>query len=331
MVKVGLIGAGAIARAHFKGWAQLQMGGEAVVRGVCDIDRGRAEMVAANLGAESVHEHWGDLLKSDVDAVDICLPHHLHREAILDAAEAGKHVLVEKPLCVSLAEAEDIRKARRQNGITIMCAHNQIFHPAVQRARDLIREGRIGRVLTARTVDCFHISRTQEEWGWRAKLSLAGGGCLIDTGYHPSYLLLFLVGQRPTGVVAMNHNYLQPLIEGEDTASVLVRFEGGAVGNIFTSWAEDVPGASWQFQVTGEAGQVYGRGNRIFLKPLKSEPIEETLTGSDAFEAEIGHFVKSLEAGTDPMQTEEDGISVLKVILAAYESDREGRLVKLDG
>lgn len=329
MIKVGIIGCGIIAQAHAKGWAQIQMEGKAQVLATCDADRGRAGLVAEKLGADAVYDRWEDVLRSDVQAVDICLPHFLHRDAIVAAAEAGKHVMIEKPLCLSLKEAEDIREAKQKSGITIMCAHNQLFHPAVGHARKAIEEGRIGKVLSARTVDCFHISRTAEQWGWRAKVATAGGGCLIDTGYHPSYLLLYLVGARPTAVAAMNGNYAQPMIEGEDSANVLVRFEGGAVGNIFTSWAWDVPGSSWQFQVTGEKGQMYGRGSRFFFKPLKSEPIEESMTAVDAFEAEVAHFVACLEGGTRPLQTEEDGITVLKVILAAYESNQEQKVVQI--
>lgn len=329
MIKVGIIGCGGIAQAHAKGWAQAQMEGRAQVLATCDADLVRAEMLAEKLGAGAVFEAWEDVLRSDAQAVDICLPHYLHRDAVVAAAEAGKHVMIEKPLCLSMKEAEDIRAARRRNGITIMCAHNQLFHAAVGHARKVIQEGMIGKVLSARTVDCFHISRTAEQWGWRAKLDTAGGGCLIDTGYHPSYMLLHLVGDSPTAVAAMNGNYSQPLIEGEDSANVLVRFAGGAVGNIFTSWAWDVPGSSWQFQVTGEKGQVYGRGSRFFFKPLQSEPIEESLTPVDAFEAEVAHFVACLEEGRTPLQTEEDGITVLKVILAAYESNREQSVVKI--
>ena len=329
MTKVGIIGCGGIAQAHAKGWAQAQMEGRAQVQATCDADLGKAELLAEKLGAGAVFDGWEGVLKSDVQAVDICLPHYLHRDAIVAAADAGKHVMVEKPLCLSMEEAEDIRVAKRRSGITIMCAHNQLFHSAVGHARRAIQEGMIGRVLSARTVDCFHISRTAEQWGWRAKLTTSGGGCLIDTGYHPSYMLLYLVGEKPTAVAAMNGNYLQPLIEGEDSANVLVRFEGGAVGNIFTSWAWDVPGSSWQFQVTGEKGQVYGRGSRFFFKPVQSDPIEESLTPVDAFEAEVAHFVACIEEGKPPLQTEEDGITVLKVILAAYESDREQKVVKI--
>ena len=331
MVKVGLIGCGSIARHHVKGWERVQEKGLARVSATCDADAGQARVMAEQLGSAKAFDRWEPLFEEDLDAVDICLPHHLHRDAILAASEAGAHVLVEKPLCLTLQEAGEIRNVRKRSGISIMCAHNQIFHPAVVQARKAIEAGRIGRIFSARTLDCFHISRTQEEWGWRANLSTAGGGCLIDTGYHPSYLLLHLVGEKAESVFAMNGNFGQPLIEGEDSANVLVRFQSGAVGNIFTSWAGDPPGAGWQFEVTGEKGQVYGRGTQFFFKALKSEPVEEILDVSDAFEAEITHFVECIEKDSKPLQTEEDGIEVLKVILAAYTSDREGRVVTLDG
>ena len=93
-----------------------------------------------------------------VDAVDICLPHHLHKDAIVAAAEAGKHVLCEKPLCLTVAEADAVSKAVASSGITLMCAHNQLFLPAVAKAREMIQGGVLGKVYEARTTDSFFLS-----------------------------------------------------------------------------------------------------------------------------------------------------------------------------
>ncbi|MFT3789034.1 MAG: Gfo/Idh/MocA family oxidoreductase [Tepidisphaeraceae bacterium] len=107
---------------------------------------------------------------NDIDAVDICLPHHLHAPAILDACAAGKHVLCEKPMCVSLAEADQIAAAVKRAGVTYMSAHNQLFMPVVQEAKKRIDAGVIGDVRFIRSQDCFRAGGPtgNPNWGWRA-------------------------------------------------------------------------------------------------------------------------------------------------------------------
>ncbi|HHX40073.1 MAG TPA: Gfo/Idh/MocA family oxidoreductase [Armatimonadetes bacterium] len=328
MLKVGIIGCGGIAHAHADGW--LAAGDLAKVTAVCDVDPGNRAKMAEKVGGAEGFTDWSEMLaKADLDAVDICLPHHLHKAAIVAAADAGKHVLCEKPLCISLAEAAEIVAAQGRNGITIACAHNQIFTPCVQRARQLLDEGVFGRVLSVKTADCFRISRDQQTWGWRASLATAGGGELIDTGYHPSYLLLYLAGSRPKQVTAMVQNFDQPLLEGEDSANVLVRFENGAMGQIFTSWSWEWPGGFWKFHVIGEKGQMWGSGQQFFRKMLGQDVEREELPPMNGFHAETRHFAECLASGARPVQSEEDGIAVLRVILGAYEASREGRVVAL--
>src|SRR5213076_2355522 len=101
-----------------------------------------------------------------IDAVDICLPHHLHKDAIVAAAGAGKHILCEKPLCLTLEEAEVVTDAVRESGVTLMCAHNQLFLPTVVAAREIVRSGKLGKVYAARTTDVFAIGFTAETIGW---------------------------------------------------------------------------------------------------------------------------------------------------------------------
>jgi predicted dehydrogenase len=133
----------------------------------------------------------------EIDAVDICLPHHLHGPAIIDAAAAGKHIICEKPMCMSLKEADEIAAAVSKAGVTYMSAHNQLFMPVVQEAKRMIESGELGRIMWLRSQDCFRAGGdgpTPFKGSWRANLKTQGGGELIDTGYHPSYRLLYLAG-----------------------------------------------------------------------------------------------------------------------------------------
>ena len=201
-IRIGLIGAGGISGVHLKGYQRIT--GDAQVVAVADVAIENARRRAAEAGEADVFTDYHDMLATaDLDAVDICLPHHLHADAIIAAARAGKAILCEKPLCLTAAEAKAVREAVASAGVTLMCAHNQLYFPAVARARRLIDEGALGHVYELATADSFHHTFNASTMGWRADRSMIGGGELIDTGYHPTYLLLHLAGSEPVEVTAM--------------------------------------------------------------------------------------------------------------------------------
>jgi predicted dehydrogenase len=210
-----------------------------------------------------------------------------------------------------------------------MCAHNQIFTPAVQRAKELLTEHNLGRIYEIRTVDAFRLSWDTGNIGWRGKKETMGGGELIDTGYHPSYLLLYLADSIPIEVAGMLSTYRLHSLEGEDSAQVLVRFADGSLGNIVTSWAYDPPPGNWRFQIIGERGHISGWRNHLHYRINGGELEKIALPEVNAFNAEIAHFVACLRNKQTPVQTELDGIRALKVILAAYQSQIEKRIVAL--
>src|SRR5207248_5652486 len=167
-IAVGIIGAGNIAGQHIPGY--LQAAEHAQVTAIADVDGARASKYTAQLGSVQVFLDYRDMVASpNVDAVDICLPHHLHKDAIVAAAAAGKHILCEKPLCLTLEEAAAVTGAVATAGVTLMCAHNQLYLPAVGAARQMIREGRLGKVYAARTTDVFALQLNEETLGWRAR------------------------------------------------------------------------------------------------------------------------------------------------------------------
>ncbi len=328
MLKVGMVGCGDIARAHANAW--LTLADKATITAVSDVAEESARALAQRVGGAVVYTDFQRMIEeADIDAIDICLPHHLHRDAIVAGARAGKHIICEKPLCLSLDEAEEIAGAVRSGGVTMMCAHNQLFDPAVEKARQMLAEGALGKIFLARTCDCFRHTKPLAEWGWRAASKTMGGGCLIDTGYHPSYLLLNLVGQEPVEVAAVSGRYHISSLEGEDSALVIVRFADGAMGEVLTSWAWDWPDGSWQFQIIGEKGQLFGRGRKLLFKPIGWQPATLELPERNSFAAELGHFADCIANGRQPLNTHVHGTQVLKLILGAYESIREKRLVSL--
>jgi len=323
IVRVALIGSGGIAAAHVNGFKKHADKIKCVA--MVDVSEDNLKKRQEQYG-QSVRTFgdWKVMLKEmkgEIDAVDICLPHHLHGPAILDACAAGKHVLCEKPMCMSLAEADQIAQAVKTSGVTYMSGHNQLFMPVVQEAKRMIDAGEIGRVLWLRSQDCFKAGGDagHVNWNWRADKKTQGGGELIDTGYHPSYRLLHLAGAKVEKIVCTMGRYVQP-IEGEDTASVQVRFENGAIGEILTSWAFANPYGSNQIHVIGEKGQIFGSENALnFLPKGFTEPAKRTFEAVATFEAQMGHFADCLKEGKRPIHSVEEGRAVLELILKASE------------
>jgi predicted dehydrogenase len=331
MLNVGIIGCGGITEWHVKGWQAIST--MAQVAALCDVNPAGVERYSQMLGnnPEKFSDFKALLKNPQIQAVDICLPHHLHKDAIIAAADAGKHILCEKPLCNNMQEAAEITRAIERNKVKLMCAHNQIFDPVVRAAKKAAGEGAIGKIYNTRTCDCFQVTDrpTLEHWGWRAKLATAGGGCLIDTGYHPSYLLLFLAPAPAVEVTAITAHHSPNPIEGEDTAQLLVRFADNSTGFLITSWGHNVPNGTWQIHLIGENGQIYGRGSDLYIHPRGKDAQKITLEKKHAFHEEVAHFASCIAANETPIQTHQHGIDVLKLILGAYQSEKEKRTIRL--
>ena len=329
-IRVGIIGGGSIADSHVDGY--LLAGDRARVTAIADIDAEHARHHADRVGGATIFTDYHEMIASGmVDAVDICLPHHLHKDAIVAAAGAGKHILCEKPLCLTVPEAKAVRQAVSASGVTLMCAHNQLFLPAVARARDIIRQGGLGKVYEARTTDAFANPLDPATIGWRADRATSGGGELIDTGYHPTYLLLHLVDSPPVEVAAMLSRHRLDFLEGEDSAQVLVRFADGSVGTIMTSWAYEPASTTEKFSVVGRDGSLWSDGSTLHLEPRDGEAVVQRFPepAPHTIALEVVDFIACLREGRRPINTEVEGIAVLKVILAAYASVEQKRFVAL--
>jgi predicted dehydrogenase len=321
-IKLALIGAGGISQAHAAGILAHQDKIECVA--LCDVSEANLEARARQLGGEPRRfQDWKKMLSvlgSEVDAVDICLPHHLHAPAILDAAAAGKHILCEKPMCTSLEEADRIVAAVKQAGIVYMSAHNQLFTPAVREIKRMMDEGAVGQVYWIRSQDSFRANPGIFRNAWRANFKQQGGGELIDTGYHPTYRLLYLAGGDVAAIRGTMGRYTQP-IEGEDTASVQVRFKNGVIGEILTSWAMNRPYGTHDLHVVGELGEIFGTGDQLYHLPLGFKtPSEKALPHVETFHEQMKCFADCILTGAKPPHGPDEGRQVLQIILEAAQS-----------
>lgn len=319
-IKVGLMGGGGIADAHIRGYRAYA---DAIkVTAVADVADETARGRAAELDAAAYTDFRQMILEAELDAVDICLPHYLHAEAIVAAAQAGKHILCEKPLCLTVEQADQVRQAVSAASVTLMCAHNQLHLPAVAKAKELLDQGVLGTVYEVRTTDSFYNDFHPESMGWRGSVVTSGGGELMDTGYHPTYLMLHFAGGSPMEATALLSRHRLSFMEGEDSAQVLVRFDNGVVGQLVTSWAYDPPPGTERFSIVGDSGTLRSDGISLTLTRRGSSSETYDFAVVDTYALEIGHFADCLRTGRRPLHTEKEGIDVLCLILAAYEGAR---------
>ena len=319
-LRIGLIGAGGIAARHVAAYRALA--GRAELVAVADPLPDRASAMAEPFGARTFRTYQDLLEHTDVDAVDICLPHHLHAPAVIAAARAGRHVLAEKPLCRSLEEAETLSAEVDAAGITMMCSHNRLFSPVARRARAVLAEHPFGRIYEVRATDCFRNEARPADLGWRTDARLSGGGELIDTGYHPAYLVLALAGGAPVAVTAMTSRHRLGFLDGEDSAQVLVRFDNGVVGHIATSWAYRPPESFEFFAVVAERGHLAATRTRLTYQIDDEPAVVLPFEKGDDIAGAVEHFVECLEQGRRPLHTHHEGAQTLGMITAAYESVR---------
>jgi predicted dehydrogenase len=344
-LKVGIVGSGWMGHVHARAWRSNAPRAEVVA--VADVSPQRAAHLAAECGDREV-TIYADLktmlAETDLDAVDICLPHHLHTEAILTAAGAGKAILCEKPLCMTLEDLVMIRAALAESGSVFMAAHNQLFQPSLIEARRLLASGALGRTFVVRSIEAvqnrgfdigyvpIELGGGESPWAWRADPQRMGGGEVIDTGWHATYRLLALADDRPVEVTAMMDRFAVKQLTVEDTGVLLVRFASGAIGEILTSWAFSPVGA-WHFEVAAEHGSLAGGKTRL-VHQLHGwpEPVEFTKIPDDlpqTFASEITHFLDVIQHGTAPQASFDHAARVLQLTLAAYTAAAEHCVVAL--
>ncbi len=332
-LRVGVVGAGWMGHVHARAWAENAPRGE--IAAITDVSPERARHLAADIGREvAIFADLETMLAgADVDAVDICLPHHLHFGAILAAARAGKAILCEKPVCTSLEDASAIREALQASGSIFMAAHNQLFQPSLIEARRLLASGSLGQPFVFRSIEAGQnrgfaagrhptdIGGGESPWTWRADVARMGGGEVIDTGWHAAYRLLALADDRPVEVTAMMDRFAIKQLAAEDTGVILIRFASGAIGQILTTWAF-APVGNWHFEVGAEHGSLAGNQSRLVHQlhgwPEAVEFARFTHSLALTFASEVTHFLDVVQRGEPSQASFERAARVLQLTLGAY-------------
>lgn len=318
-LRVGIVGAGYIAGAHAGGYAALP-GVEIVA--IADPVEAKATALAARVGARPVTS-LAELLPLDVDAVSVCTPTPTHSSLVLEALAAGCHVLCEKPIALTLAEADRIVAAADAASTQVMIGHVSRFEPDHRRAQELVAAGRLGQL----HMSSQSITSSAPGWserGWLTDPQLSGGP-IVDLAVHSFDYLAWLHRSEPVRVSA----FASDTAAGPSTyAVVTLRFADGAIGTVETSWAHPpAHGLQVVTEVAGSAGRLEWTYSGVSLGSLVTSDGAVTHLdplGSRGFRAEIAAFVAAIRDNTAVPVPPAAGRAALRTALAALESVRLG-------
>ena len=329
VVRIGLIGCGGISREHIS--AYLKLKGKAEVVATADLVEERAMNASRAVGAETHYTDYRDILRRpDIDAVDICLPHHLHAKVAVEAAEAGKHILCEKPIARSLKEADSMIDAARRYGVKLMIAENWRFLSQVNVAKQVVENGELGTVFLAKS-SLISFPGDLVPSGWKLYAEKVGGGVSIDSGIHNVDMVRWVIGEVKT-VTALTNRLVRTEITGEDTGCILFRHVSDTVSVLTLTWAARFSAdKEYPLKIYGSEGALAWPAwdNRVMVYKDGECRVIKTKPFSESFRAEIEHFATCIELDETPLTCGEEARRDLQLVLAAYESAKTGRTVRV--
>lgn len=337
-LRIAIVGAGVIGAVHARLVATL--GDFGFLAAIIDVDETRGRALAEQYGV-AFHTSAREAYRVErIDVAAVCLPSAHHADAAIEALEAGVHVIVEKPIDISVEAADRVRAAERASGRTVSVISQRRFQPVASFIRRSIDEGALGRVTSGVVESAFFRPQEYYDSGdWRGTLAIDGGGALMNQGIHALDLLLWMLG-RPVSVSAKTGRLAHENIEVEDVAGAVIEFESGAIGLLLASTAA-YPGLPVRLAVHGSAGTAVmeNDGLSFFTSASAAQPEGDTLIEHDVPEGwsdvDMAHrrqyldIADAIVSGRSPAVTTGDGRRALQVVLAVYESARTGRPVDL--
>ena len=335
MVRFGIIGCGTISSIFLGAVKQLP---EAEVTRAFDADPGRAKTFAEKAGAAACASMDELFSAPDVDAVYIGTPSGTHADLAVRAANAGKHIVVEKPIGITEEQLAAIGTACRKNKVKL-CAISQLyFSDDYQKMKKALAAGRFGKVFLADLeMKYFRSDEYYRNGGWRGTWKFDGGGALMNQGIHGVGLLLGLMG-APKSVTALTRTFVHP-IEVEDTAAAIVEFQSGAIANIIATTSVQpakprvltVHGTKGtvtltedkitEWSVAGEAGKEEHSG------PIRSSASNPADLSSELHRRQLSDFIHAVETDGRPALGVAEGRMPVDLILGIYRSSKEGKTI----
>jgi predicted dehydrogenase len=337
-VGFGIVGGGMIGAVQA---AAIQQISGAKLVAVCGRDVTRTAEFAAKLGCTAYTDYERFLQHPGLQIVNICTPSGTHADLGIRAAEAGKHVLTEKPIEINLERADALIEACDRAGVKLGVIFQSRFLPAVQRIKQAVDEGRFGELMLGDAlVKWYRASEYYAPGTWRGTLKMDGGGSLINQAIHTVDLLRWIMGPAESAF-AMKAALRYPHIEAEDTLVGTVKFQNGALG-VVQATTSAKPGFKRRLEISGERGTVILDGDAISVWAIDGEDSNlgeaEQLTDGSANPAAIsneGHrrqiedMMQAVIENRAPMIDGREGRKSLELVVALYAAANEGKPVRL--
>lgn len=332
MIKVGLIGAGVMGRTHRDAYTRLKT---AQLKTICDHNLEKAKNLAGP-NVKVTMDYQEILRDPEIDVVDVCVPTYLHKEVVLAAAAAGKHVFCEKPIALTVEDAKEMIGACEKAGIKLGVGQVVRFFPDYSKVKALLESGRIGEAKVVRTTRSGAFPIWPED-NWYADYSKSGGP-IIDLMIHDLDWLLWLFGPVER-VFAKTVRKEEAIQERFDHALVTLRFKSGLIAHLEASWAQP-QGSPFitGFEIAGTKGLYqYSKdtANPIVLRTAEGEKQAKSVPQSplalEPYTAQLKAFFTALAEGNDVPVPGREAQRALEVALAARHSARNGEVVWLGG
>lgn len=339
-VRVGIVGVGKMGRTHIDALKDVDLGEAVAVTDPAGFPNAGTDL-ATEYGLECEPTIEGLVSRDDIDAIIVTTPHALHAEHALAAIKAGMHVLVEKPLELTLQKCDNVIQAAREENVKLMVAHSHRYWEGDAVAKQLLDEGAIGKLLMCRdTLAGSGYRRHNPDRGWFTDLDLYGTGGLIAWGVHNTDRLLWWFNSDADWVFARSYA-LRSDVPGDITSNmVMISFKNGGSAHLIYSEALPTPG--WKGHTCG--AELVGTEGLMDVDPYNQvkvaregatdwEVVYDRANVNDprqkAFSDEVRDFISCIVDDTRPAVTGEDGRAAVEICLAAYKSSQTGSAVHL--
>lgn len=349
-LRIGLVGAGNIANVHLESYMKNS---EAEIAAICDFNEERLNETADKFGIEKRFTSLDDMLASvELDAADVCVWNCNHAECTVKVLEAGLNCLCEKPMAMSAEEAQRMKDTADRCGKLLMLGFVTRFSDEARIAKDFIDNGYLGDIYYAKAT---YMRRNGNPGGWFSDKSRSGGGPIIDIGVHPLDLTRFLMGNpKPLSVYAVTSDFLhkeraelkttpgwvpkgadpkKDICDVESNATAIIRYENGASTLLEASYALNCEPSNGRTLYGTKGGICLDNGMKLytdmngFMTNTELADLKTYKESKPMFDAETEHFIDCCLGRCECMSKAEDGVVIMKILDALYESAKTGHEV----
>ncbi|HOJ11367.1 MAG TPA: Gfo/Idh/MocA family oxidoreductase [Clostridiales bacterium] len=337
-LRFGIIGCGLISNWHAD--AILQIEGTQLV-GATDVNEKARAAFALKYNILAFNSVEELLASDDVDIVCICTPSGLHAPLAVKAANAGKHVIVEKPMAITLKQADNIIEACEKNNIKTTVISQSRFTNSICKLKNAVDKGLLGRLVSGDAYMKFYRSREYyDSGGWRGTWEMDGGGALMNQGIHSVDLIQYIMG--PVKTIFAYTRTLARKIEVEDTAAAVLEYENGALG-VIQATTSIYPGLPRRIEVSGDKGTIIVDGHSITNWTIEGNEVPDGIEigkanrtsasdpaafGIEGHIMQISDMVDAIKNNRNPLVDQYEGKKPVEIILAIYESSRTGKTIE---